>query len=267
MIKETMPRIATLEDIITILRSPIKKSVLHYDKIKKRLFNESEVFEVLDGCPVLFPDMILDYFKEGQFEVPFSASTNENLQYFLLSAIKQNQESVNLPHDDYWYEMHLSYSKRLFNACNDGLLLDIGCDTPSKSISSHSKNIEYVGLDATGKLTGEFKVLGISEMLPFCDGCFDNVVINTVLDHVLDYHQAINEAARVLKPRGKLLLGSLIWTGESANLFRDVNHFHHFREGQILDALRDAFSIRYFFKENWKNNTHREALYLCAERV
>ncbi len=261
-----MPSISTLKNIVPLLRCPQTKSRLTYDEINQKLHNESESYEIKDGCPILFPSMILRYFQSGMFDIPISTSKQKYLQYFLLSSIKQNQEQVNLPHDDFWYEMHLAYSKRLFEYCNEGLLLDVGCDTPSKSISAHSKKIEYVGLDATGNLTGEFKVLGVSEMLPFGDESFNNVVINTVLDHVLDYYQAIKEANRVLKPKGRLLLGTLIWSGDNSDLFQDLNHFHHFREWQLYEVLRENFSIRFLFKENWKNNSHREALYLCAEK-
>jgi ubiquinone/menaquinone biosynthesis C-methylase UbiE len=86
------------------------------------------------------------------------------------------------------------------------------------------------------------------------------------LDHILDYHTAIDEAYRVLKPGGQVVIATYAWL-ERASLLTDSVHFHHFREFEVFGALERHFKIvdviRY---EDPKHATHRYGLYVMAER-
>jgi SAM-dependent methyltransferase len=94
-----------------------------------------------------------------------------------------------------------------------GVVLDVGCgpqDFPSYALGAD----HLVGIDplAGGPRRFQF-VKGIGEYLPFRDASFDHVVFATSLDHVLVPSLALAEAARVLKPDGKVQL----WLGELAS--------------------------------------------------
>lgn len=258
-----MPKILSLQDFKHILRSPDtgKKLELNADKLS----DGEHSYPIYKDLPILLPSKLHPYIKDGRIEISLDRSLEKFIQYFLISSIKQNHPTINSDHNDYWYHRHMDNCKKLFLHENEGLLLDVGCDTPSINIKLHDKNISYVGLDPSFSITTEFRVIGTAEFLPFADESFDNVLLMSSLDHVLDYHQAIDEAYRVLKKGGKLLFSSLIWT-KRAQLFDDTNHFHHFREGQLMEVLKN-FNIRYLFKDIWKNNDHRESLYLCAEKI
>jgi len=75
---------------------------------------------------------------------------------------------------------------------------------------------------------------------PHPDAAYDAVVIHDQLAHVVDDEAAIAEAARVLRPGGRLLLrvprdGPLAWL-DSFNLYRYLRDFT--RRGTALDETR-----------------------------
>lgn len=69
-----------------------------------------------------------------------------------------------------------------------------------------------VGLDIEFERLQEAQALepnvtnGVGEQLPFPAGAFDLILSHEVLEHVQDDQAAINEAVRVLKPGGRLVL-------------------------------------------------------------
>ncbi|MBL7120286.1 MAG: class I SAM-dependent methyltransferase [Dehalococcoidia bacterium] len=71
---------------------------------------------------------------------------------------------------------------------------------PSKTMINHARNhITEKGAEVT-------LIRGIGENLPFKDGSFDKVVCKGALDHFPYPDKAIEEIARVLKPRGKAII-------------------------------------------------------------
>lgn len=90
-----------------------------------------------------------------------------------------------------------------------GRVLDVGCaDGPIRN--RLAAGVDYVGLDYPATADGLYRtkpqVFGSAERLPFCDACFDTVVILDVLEHIASPTEAIGELARVTKPGGILLL-------------------------------------------------------------
>ena len=94
-------------------------------------------------------------------------------------------------------------------ACN-GKVLDIGCGRqPLRAFLN--ADCEYLGLDypETGDpYETRPAVHGDAQRLPFPDGTFDTVVCLEVLEHVPNPDAALQEASRVLKPEGHLLLST-----------------------------------------------------------
>jgi ubiquinone/menaquinone biosynthesis C-methylase UbiE len=104
----------------------------------------------------------------------------------------------------------------------------------------------------------------MAERLPIADGAADNVALNSSLDHILDYHLAVDEAVRILKPGGMFYMNSLIWTMR-AELFPDTVHFHHFRDFELRGALK-ALRIEEITRYSWKGDSHRYGVYLAARK-
>ena len=218
-------------------------------------------YAIKHGCPVLYPKVISDMLQDVVFPIRPPASPLQ--QYVLLSQLKQSGE-INAPLDSGPARKH-QFRFKEFCKNLKGLVLDIGSDRPRHSMQFLSANCEYLGLDPYAG-HGEFRIIGLGEILPINDSSVDAVLFNTSLDHILDYHTAIDEAHRVLRPGGRLVIATYAWL-ERATLLTDSVHFHHFREFEIFGTLEKHFEIedvrRY---EDPKHETHRYGLYVMAKR-
>ncbi|OPL15561.1 MAG: hypothetical protein AVO39_07640 [delta proteobacterium MLS_D] len=61
--------------------------------------------------------------------------------------------------------------------------------------------------------------IGCAEKLPYPDGSFRGVLLNTVLSYVSDRPRAVAEAARVLKPEGHIIVSYIPREGSYALLY------------------------------------------------
>ncbi len=90
-----------------------------------------------------------------------------------------------------------------------GRVLDIGC-ADRWIRGALLPDCQYVGLDyptTGGGLYGACPdVFGDAARLPFPDACFDTVIMLEVLEHLREPHQALSEIARVVRPKGQVLL-------------------------------------------------------------
>ena len=124
------------------------------------------------------------------------------------------------PLNPYWLEMVWLIRGMEFLAPHaSGLALDIGCgERPYDELFVHRVD-RYVGIeyppsadnlvsvwDILDQLQGIIDVFGDGQRLPVRDACVDTVLALEVLEHVPDAQACLAEAARVLKPGGKLLL-------------------------------------------------------------
>jgi len=218
-------------------------------------------YAVKHDCPVLYPKVISDISQDGV--LPLTAPASPLQQYVLLSQLKQSGE-INAPLDSGPARKH-QYRFKEFCKGLKGLVLDIGSDRPSHSMQFLPANCEYLGLDPYAG-HGEFRIIGLGEVLPINDSSVDAVLFNTSLDHILDYHTAIDEAHRVVKPGGRVVIATYAWL-ERATLLTDSVHFHHFREFEIFGTLERHFEIEDVCRyEDPKHATHRYGLYVMAKR-
>ena len=218
-------------------------------------------YTTISGCPILYPKEITEAWQDG--ELPLAYCSSALKQYVLLSQIKQSGE-INAPLDSVPARKH-QYRFKDFCKELSGLVLDVGSDRPSHSTQLLPPKCEYLGLDPYAG-QGEFRIICLGEILPIRDGSVDAVLFNTSLDHILDYNTAIEEAHRILKPDGSVVIASYVWV-ERATLLTDNVHFHHFREFEILGALESYFEIEDIRRyEDPKHDTHRYGLYIRAKR-
>jgi SAM-dependent methyltransferase len=244
-----------------LLISPDTKKRLTASREGDSLEDEAVSYVIKHGCPVLYPKEVADAWREGVLLLSHPATPLQ--QYVLLSQIKQTGE-INAPLDSAPARKHQFRFKDFCKGLT-GLVLDVGSDKPSHSMQFLPSDCEYLGLDPYAG-HGEFRLIGLGEVLPISDSSVDAVLFNTSLDHILDYHTAIEEAYRVLKPSGRTVIATYAWI-EGATLLTDSVHFHHFREFEIFGALERHFEIENVCRyEDPKHATHRYGLYVMAKR-
>ena len=253
----------TLEELLPFFISPDSGKPLERLKDRSILTDGNYEYPVVDGLPVLYPAPVSEVLLSGGVKLAYHDDPFQ--QYFLLNQIKQRGE-INAAPSNPHYQRHLYRMSQFLQECR-GTALDVGCDDVEVSAALFSDHCQYVGLDPFSSKRSQFRIIGCGEFLPFRDDSFDNVVLNTSLDHILDFHQAIQEANRVLKPEGLLWVSTLIWL-ENAAFHHDSVHFHHFRDYEIEGVLQE-FNFKELTRReySYKDDTHRYGLYVCAQRT
>ncbi len=124
-------------------------------------------------------------------------------------------------------------------------ILDLGCGGGLVAIPLLNQGAEVVGCDISGESIaaatraangrGEFLRCDARE-IPFSDESFDHVLLMDLVDHIPDYGKALQEAARVVKPGGKVFVGTInrtytskffaIILGEGLGLIPKGTHSH-----------------------------------------
>lgn len=130
---------------------------------------------------------------------------------------------------------------------NDNVL-EIGCGSGNLL---RSINCDFIfGLDISPEMIKQAKrvcpdgtfVVGDAENLPYKNNSFDKIIISEVLYYLPDLNKAINEAYRVLKQNGILLITSL---NKKYNFVRNLVNF--FKIG-----VNDNISMSYISLNNLK---------------
>jgi hypothetical protein len=255
-------KLLSLDQVLPMLVSPDTKVRLSRSADGRWLEAPGERFPIIDGLPLLYPARVQPHAQKGQLEIP-PGGDDPLAKYLYISGLKHFNEPTNSEHTDINYLKHVHRARELLSDAS-GTVLDIGCDDPEISRGLFPSCVSYVGLEPTYADRSQFRIIGIAEFLPFRDETFDNVAVLTSLDHILDYHTAIDEARRVLRPGGTLFLATLVWVA-NAQLFNDHIHFHHFRDFEIKGVLRD-FTITSLRRYTWKGNSHRFVWYLSATK-
>lgn len=249
-------KILALAETIPFLASPDSGKPLRMRADQSGLTNGDHNYPIVDGTPILYPANISKAFLGEGLQLKYY--DDPKLQYFLLSQIKQRGE-INAASTNVHYQRHLFRMREFLKDCL-GTVLDVGCDNVDISAALFNEECRYIGLDPFSSSKSNFRVVGVGEFLPIRDESVDNVVFNTSLDHILDYHQALEEAERVLKPGGHIYLATLVWTA-NASLLNDAVHFHHFREYEILGALNGMY-IEQAKCYQYKDDQHRHGLFI-----
>jgi len=115
-----------------------------------------------------------------------------------------------------------------------GRTLDVACGTGQLGVQITGRGGEGWGIDASPEMLGVSRwlykpdrvvlVRGIAESLPYRDGSFDRVICQGALDHFVAPRLFMNEAARVLRPDGRLVLALANYDSLSCRLGRILHH-------------------------------------------
>jgi len=157
-----------------------------------------------------------------------------------------------------------------------GSVLDVGCGTkPYRDLFSAER---YVGLEIdseTARRSSGADFFYAGEHFPFPDAEFDTVLANQVLEHVFNPGTFLDEAWRVLKPGGRLLLTvPFVWDEhEQPHDFARYSSFglRHLVEAAgflVLEQHKSTRGIRavfqifeaYLYKSCIKGNPYLNAL-------
>jgi ubiquinone/menaquinone biosynthesis C-methylase UbiE len=138
-----------------------------------------------------------------------------------LQLVKQQFSDAKTHAEDYrrntttahFYNTRLQRVSELIGDFRVGRVLDIGCGPAIIGTVLNARPIEYYGVDVSKEMIQDcigryghdrrFRfAVGRIEKLPFPDSYFDIVLCLGILEYVLEFHVAINEIARVVKPKG-----------------------------------------------------------------
>lgn len=134
------------------------------------------------------------------------------------------------------------------------LMVDVGSGTGRYVGRLSKRGIRAIGLEPSSPMLAVAKerwggtasyVRAVAEQLPFCDGVFDAVLSVTTLEFVANVRAALSEAARVLKPGGRLVIGALNsegpWAASRRKSDSPMWKSAHFFAEHELRALLEPF--------------------------
>ncbi|MCW4037656.1 MAG: class I SAM-dependent methyltransferase [Candidatus Bathyarchaeota archaeon] len=147
-------------------------------------------------------------------------------------------------------------------------ILDVGCGIGS--FEQHLPTLNIIGLDVSEDMLEEARkrsdktfIQGDATDLTFHDAIFDAVFTVTTLEFLEDYQKAIQEIARVTKPRGKLLVMMLNPSSEyfRENVRRPGDYFQRIKHTDT-EELREYVSRFYVIsKEDLFLGIHGEQVF------
>jgi len=143
----------------------------------------------------------------------------------------------------------------------DERVLDLGTGTGHTALAFAPRVAEVVAVDLTAPMLEQARSLaaahalanlrfelGDAMALPYAAGCFDLVTCRVCAHHFADPRAAVGEAARVLRPGGRLLLVDSVSPEDPAQdtflncieLLRDPSHVRDYSVSQWLAIFSDA---------------------------
>lgn len=156
-------------------------------------------------------------------------------------------------HDNPLIQVEQPVMAELLGNLSDAVVLDLGCGTGRLMGMAARKGARWtVGVDRCEEMihrVSGLTVVAEITQLPFAGCSFDCVMAGLTIGYVTDLERFIREAARVLKPDGRLICSDLHPCGERLGWKRTYpqadgrtgvapSHTHHFSD--IHRALRNA---------------------------
>jgi len=169
---------------------------------------------------VNFRDQIRRYVLARWLNYPVSAPSNPIVHF--LGVLKRNKMLVRYP-----------------KFVREGALLDVGCGAGAYLLEMRDLGWRVYGVEPSEEAAAHLRSLGIPvhcgtlEEADLPSQSFDVVRFSHVLEHVPSPIDTLNEAAKILRPKGVLMLTVPNWASLTARWFQ--RHWYH------LDAPRHLF--------------------------
>jgi len=156
---------------------------------------------------------------------------------------------------DFWKEVfkaELEYILRELEGAKDVLSIGCGPAIIETGLSEHGFNV--TGLDISKEALEQAPdsirtIAGSAENMDFADSCFDAVIYVASLQFIGEYKEAIKRTARVIKPKGRILVmllnpASEFFKEKAADPASYVNKIKHTDLKAIEKTMAGYFSIQ-----------------------
>jgi len=138
--------------------------------------------------------------------------------------------SFEINENNAYYLHYVSYHRELKKAINTyakGELLDIGCGNKPYEVLFEGLISKYVGCDIVQSNLNKVDILSPANNIPLENETFDTIFSTQTIEHVEDHQGLVNEAYRLLKPGGFIIIsGPMYWPlhEEPYDFFRFTKH-------------------------------------------
>jgi len=161
------------------------------------------------------------------------------------------------------------YLRERFFVQGGASILDVGCGTCRQVKHMAMAGMRVTGVDERGVIIGDLAdyVGGGSftasfwrndietEALPCQDSTFDYVFSKSLIEHLVRPDNMIDEAYRVLKPGGIIVIMTPEWRSNMKWFWDDYSHYHAYTQKSLADLLRiksfGAVNCEVFYQLPW----------------
>ena len=166
-----------------------------------------------------------------------------------------NFKKINLPPDSKVLDVGCGEGRHIFGILNEFENVSCyGLDQDASSLNKCKEGLEFFKeLDCNGTIFQQGSVY----QLPYEENFFDLIICSEVLEHLEDYHAAINEIYRVLKPGGKFLTSvpsywpeKICWSLSSGYQNMPGGHVRIFKKRQVINEIIDH-GFKYYHAERF----------------
>ena len=185
------------------------------------------------------------------------AMTNKiyNAEIMVQDAVSEDYENIRYSENHSRLYQDLWYNDMISLITKDGLTLDNGCGVGY--LADFLSKDKMIGVDLSKEMINKAKkranrlVCGDSQRLPFKDETFDVIFCRSLLHHLPNTQDGINEMKRILKINGEIVVSEPIQSILNIiprKLIKKGRHFSEvhkdFKATKLIEMFQDKFAIK-----------------------